>query len=132
METTVSQWSDALWLDFDPLDTMNRELMERLARAQTASDAELPQAWADLVAHVATHFGQEDAWMHETGHGRADAHALEHRVVLNLLREGIGQIRNGELAPARQMARELGAWFAKHTHAFDAGLALHLRGHALN
>ena len=132
METDVSQWSEALRLDFDPLDTMNRELMQRLARAQAASDAELPQAWADLVAHVATHFGQEDAWMRDTGHGRSEAHALEHRVVLNLLREGIGQIRNGELAPARQMARELGAWFAKHTHAFDAGLALHLRGHALN
>ena len=132
MAPPVAQWSEALNLDYAPLDTMNRELMERLARAQAANDAELPQAWADLVAHVSTHFGQEDAWMRDTGHGHSDAHALEHRVVLNLLREGIGQIRNGDLAPARQMARELGAWFAKHTHAFDAALALHLRGHTLN
>lgn len=128
----TAQWSDALRLDYPPLDTMNRELMERLARAQAATDAELPQAWADLVAHVATHFGQEDVWMRETGHGRSDAHALEHRVVLNLLRDGLGQIRDGELKPVRQMARELGAWFSKHTHAFDAALALHLRGHTLN
>ncbi len=131
MENTA-QWTTALWLDFDPLDNMNRELMARLAQAQAASDAELPQAWADLVAHVAMHFGQEDTWMRETGHGRADAHALEHRVVLNLLREGVGQIRQGELEPVRQMARELGSWFARHTHAFDAGLALHLRRHSLS
>lgn len=131
MESTA-QWTDALSLDFDPLDSMNRELMARLARAQVASDAELSQAWADLVSHVATHFGQEDTWMRETGHGLTDAHALEHRVVLNLLREGIGQIRHGQLAPVRQMARELGSWFAKHTHAFDAGLALHLRRHVLS
>ncbi len=131
MESTA-QWTEALWLDFDPLDNMNRELMARLARAQTASDAELPQAWAELVSHVATHFGQEDSWMRETGHGQADAHALEHRVVLNLLREGLGQVRGGQLGTVRQMARELGSWFAKHTHAFDAGLALHLRSHALS
>lgn len=126
METTA-QWTEALWLDFEPLDTMNRELMERLARAQAANDAELPQAWADLVSHVAAHFGREDTWMQEIGHGQADAHALQHRVVLNLLREGLGQIRCGQLEPVRQMARELGSWFAKHTHAFDAALALHLR-----
>lgn len=131
METTT-QWTDALWLDFDPLDTMNRELMQRLAHAQAASDAELSQAWTDLVSHMATHFGQEDTWMRETGHGQSEAHALQHRVVLNLLREGLGQIRSGELAPVRQMARELGAWFARHTHSFDAGLALHLRRHTLN
>ncbi len=130
METTA-QWTEAMWLDFEPLDTMNRELMERLAHAQTASDAELPQAWAELVSHVAAHFGREDTWMQETGHGQADAHALQHRVVLNLLREGLGQIRSGQLEPVRQMARELDAWFAKHTHAFDAALALHLRRHVL-
>jgi hemerythrin-like metal-binding protein len=129
METI--EWSTALWLDFEPLDSLNRELMARLARAQAASDTELATAWSELVAHVAGHFGQEDTWMRETGHGRAEAHALEHRVVLNLLREGVGQIRMGELGPVRQMAQELGAWFSRHTHTFDAALALHLRRHVL-
>jgi hemerythrin-like metal-binding protein len=122
---------DTLRLDFEPLDTLNRELLQRLARAQAANDAELPQAWAGLVAHVAQHFGQEDAWMRETGHGQADAHALQHRVVLNLLREGIAQLRRGDVAPVRQMAHELGAWFTRHTQAFDAPLALHLRRHGV-
>jgi hypothetical protein len=33
----------------------------------------------------------------------------------------------GELAPIRQMARELAVWFPQHAQAMDAALALHLR-----
>lgn len=128
----TAQWTPALSLDFDPLDKMNHELMERLAQAQQASDADLSQAWGELVAHVATHFGQEDTWMRETGHRQSEAHSLQHRVVLNLLREGVGQLRQGQLAQVRQMSRELAAWFSRHTHAFDEALALHLRGHLPN
>lgn len=124
------QWSNALWLDYDPMDNMSRELVALLARAQAASDADLAEAWADLVAHAAAHFGQEDAWMRETGHGQGDRHALEHRVVLTVLREGLGQARKGQLAPVRQMAKELGAWFSRHTQSLDAALALHMRRHA--
>lgn len=127
----IAEWSDALRLDFDPLDTLSRELIEDLARAQRADDGELVQACADLVAHAATHFGQEDHWMRTTGHSQSAAHTLEHRVVLNLLREGLAQAQSGQLAPMRQMARELGAWFTRHTQSFDAALALHLRSYAL-
>lgn len=129
METV--EWSNALWLDFEPLDSRSRELMQRLACAQRADDGELTHAWAALVAQAAAHFGQEDTWMRDTGHSQLEAHALEHRVVLNLLREGLIQAQGGELAPVRQMARELGAWFTRHTQSFDAALALHLRRHAI-
>lgn len=127
METV--QWSDALRLDLDPMDAMTRELVRLLACAQTAGDGELTPAWADLVAHTAAHFGQEDTWMRETGHGQGDAHALQHRVVLNLLREGLAQAQCGQLAPVRQMASELAAWFTRHVQSFDAALALHMRRH---
>lgn len=129
MET--AEWSNALWLDFEPLDALSRELMERLACAQRADDGALVQAWAALVAHTAAHFGQEDTWMRDTGHSQLEAHALEHRVVLNLLREGLLLAQGGELAPVRQMARELAAWFSRHSQSFDAALALHLRRHAI-
>jgi hemerythrin-like metal-binding protein len=129
METV--KWSEALGLDFDPLDAMNRELVRLLACAQTASDDELSSAWAELVAHTAAHFGHEDAWMRDTGHGRADSHALEHRVVLTLLREGLAQAQAGQLASVRQMASELAAWFKRHVQSFDAALALHLRRHLI-
>ena len=112
----TAQWTPALSLDFDPLDKMNHELMERLAQAQQASDADLSQAWGELVAHVATHFGQEDTWMRETGHRQSEAHSLQHRVVLNLLREG-AQVQ----LPSAQEAAQVSAEEARQTVVCLAG-----------
>lgn len=121
------QWTDALRLDYEPMDRVHRDFVQLLAQAQTASDDALPQAWTALVEHTAEHFGREDQWMRSTRFATAEQHMLQHRVVLNLLREGIAMARAGEMAPVREMASELGAWFAKHAQSQDAALALHLR-----
>lgn len=126
-ETACSQ--DALWLAFEPMDSMNQEWMALLTCAQAATDEDLVQAWSDLVQHAAAHFGTEDGWMRRTGYCCAETHSLEHRVVLHLLREGLAGARVGDLEPVRQMARELGVWFKRHTQSLDAALALHMRRH---
>ena len=46
------KWTPSLWLGFDPMDTMNREFMERLGRAQAASDEQVLETWQALVQHV--------------------------------------------------------------------------------
>ncbi|MDP2017047.1 bacteriohemerythrin [Hydrogenophaga sp.] len=120
-------WTPALWLGFEPMDAMNRDFMTLLGRAQEASDGTVVTTWQALVAHAVQHFGAEDAWMRSEAFATAEQHTLEHRVVLNLLREGLGQAQGGDLAPARQMAGELGAWFSRHTQSLDAALALHMR-----
>jgi hemerythrin len=129
MSTETACSRDALWLAFKPMDSMNQEWMALLTCALAATDEELVQAWSDLVQHAAAHFDTEDVWMRRTGYGHAEAHALEHRVVLHLLREGLAGARMGDLAPVRQMARELGVWFKRHTQSLDAALALHMRRH---
>lgn len=121
------QWTPALWLGFDPMDAMNREFVELLGRAQAAPDDEVVATWQALVQHAATHFGAEDRWMRQETFATTEQHTLEHRVVLNLLREGLGQAQRGDLAPVRQMAAELGAWFSRHSQSLDAALALHMR-----
>ncbi|WP_332747508.1 bacteriohemerythrin [Hydrogenophaga sp.] len=121
------KWTPALWLGFEPMDGMNREFMERLGSAQAAPDDRLVETWQALVQHAVAHFSTEDAWMRREAFATADQHTLEHRVVLNLLREGLGKAQGGDLAPARQMAAELGAWFSRHTQSLDAALALHMR-----
>lgn len=125
MET--ANWSQALLLGYGPMDDTHRVFSALLARAQTASDEALPQAWAELVAHTEWLFRQEDAWMHGTAFAAATPHTLEHRVVLNLMRDGLGQMRSGQLASVRQMAGELWTWFLRHTQSLDAALALHMR-----
>ena len=123
----TGDWNAALLLGYEPMDGAHRTFAELLARAQEAPDQTMAHAWAEMVAHTERHFGQEDKWMRLTAYPSADQHTLEHRVVLNLMREGLGQARDGQLAPVRQMANELWAWFLRHTQSLDAALALHLR-----
>jgi len=120
-------WTDALHLACEPIDSANREFMALLAAAERADDARLPSAWGAVVDHTAAHFADEDRWMRETGFAGAAAHQLQHRVVLNLLREGLAMAHDGHFGAVREMALELDAWFAKHTQAMDAALALHMR-----
>ncbi len=123
------EWSDALQLDFAPMDTAHHTFVDLLAQAQTATDDALPSAWSALLAHMEKQFGEEDRWMRETGFAAASNHLLQHHVVLNLLREGAAMARSGQLAPVREMAGELAGWFIKHTQSMDAALALHMRRH---
>lgn len=123
------EWSDTLLLDFEPMDRVHREFVDLLIMAQRAPDEALPQAWAAVIDHTAQHFGREDEWMRKTRFAAAENHILQHRVVLNVLREGLVMARAGDFQPVREMATELAAWFAKHTQTLDAALALHMRGH---
>lgn len=120
-------WTGALHLAFGPMDRVNREFIDLLAAAERAGDAELVGAWGAVVDHTQVHFADEDRWMRETRFAGAADHQLQHRVVLNLLRDGLAMARNGQLEAVREMALELDAWFAKHSQAMDAALALHMR-----
>jgi hemerythrin-like metal-binding protein len=109
------------------MDRVHREFIDLLAAAERANNAELASAWGALVDHTAVHFADEDRWMRETHCADAANHQLQHRLVLNLLRDGLAMARDGQSAAVREMALELAGWFAKHTQTMDAALALHLR-----
>src|SRR5690606_22163945 len=53
-------WSDALSLSMPAMDATHVEFVDLLAQVQQASDADVLQLWAELVAHTEDHFGQED------------------------------------------------------------------------
>lgn len=120
-------WSDELLLDFEPMDSVHRDFIDVLATAQAADDQQLNQAWAHVIEHTQSLFNQENEWMRSTGFASADSHILQHRVVLNVLREGMALARDHQFAAVREMASELAAWFAKHAQTQDAALALHMR-----
>lgn len=122
------EWSDAFVLEYEPLDTLHKEFVKRLAAAQTVADTALPERWASVVEHTQLQFAQEDKWMRQSHFASASNHLLQHRVVLKLLREGLAMSQAGDLVAVREMADELAAWFSKHTQSLDAALALHLRG----
>jgi hemerythrin-like metal-binding protein len=120
-------WSDALVLDMPVMDAVHEEFVELLARVVRAPDAELLPLWSALIAHTQEHFDREDQWMRATGFAAGNCHATQHKVVLQVLREGEARGHGGDLAVVRQMADELGIWFPQHAQSMDASLALHLR-----
>lgn len=121
------EWTDDLELDYEPMDRVHHEFVDLLGRVQEATDSTLVQAWSAVLEHTVQHFAREDEWMRKTRFAAADSHSLQHRMVLNLLREGLVMARTGEMHAVREMATELAAWFAKHMQAQDAPLALHMR-----
>ncbi|MBK6008905.1 hemerythrin [Ramlibacter ginsenosidimutans] len=121
-------WSEALELGLSFMDDTHKEFVALLARAEEADDRSLPALWDTLVAHTAEHFGREDAWMRSTGFAHDNCHSIQHRIVLQVLREGLVEALAGNVAPARQLVRELAVWFPQHAQSMDAALALHLRG----
>ena len=126
-EVTLA-WSDALSLELDFMDDTHREFVDLLAATQLADDDTVLARFEALIDHTDDHFGREDRWMKDTHFSSSNCHAMQHNVVLQVMREGLkrGQ-ENADLAMVRQMAHELGIWFPQHAQTMDAALALHLR-----
>jgi len=122
------EWSDALVLDLAEMDHTHHEFVDLLALVETAPNDSVVRHWAELITHTEAHFGQEDAWMRDTGFSSSNCHSLQHKVVLQVMREGLRNGHDGKLDVVRDMARELAAWFPAHAQSMDAALALHLRG----
>ena len=121
------QWSDALSLDMPGMDDGRKTLVHLLGLAHEAHDPFLLQRWRDLVQHTALVFAQEDRWMQMTQFSSSRIHSTQHKVVLQVMQEGLREGESGDLAPVQNMVAELGQWFANHTQSMDAALALHLR-----
>lgn len=120
--------SGALSLDLPFMDQACKEFLGLLALVDRADNAQLPSAWRDLVDCAAENFAREDIWMRTTGHASRKEHAIQHRVVLSVMREGALQAEEGRLLQVREMAHQLRDWYVKHVQTMDAALALHLRG----
>lgn len=124
---TPLQWSDALSLDMPVMDATHQEFVELLGEVVHAADDMLLPRWSALIAHTQDHFDREDQWMQDTGFAAGNCHATQHKIILQVMREGEAAGHGGDLPVVRQMARELGLWFPQHAQSMDASLALHLR-----
>ncbi len=124
---TRLQWSAALSLDMPAIDDGHQRLVELLDLAHEARDTSLVDRWRDLFTHTALIFEREDRWMNATRFSSGPVHSTQHKVVLQVMSEGLAAGEAGDLATVRQMAGELGQWFANHSQSMNAALALHLR-----
>lgn len=121
------EWSEALSLDLPLMDDTHREFVDLLGAVERAADDAVIPAWRTLVEHTQVHFDQEDRWMRETRFAAGNCHTVQHKVVLDVMREGLTRAEGGDIELLRLMAGELAQWFPQHAQSMDAGLALHLR-----
>ena len=121
------QWSESLVLGLPFMDETHEEFVELLAKVVKSNDGDLLAHWETLIAHTDLHFGQEDQWMQNTRFSSSNCHSMQHKVILQVMREGDQRGQAGDLGVVRQMAYELGLWFPQHAQSMDAALALHLR-----
>jgi hemerythrin-like metal-binding protein len=119
-------WSQELELGLPAMDQTHREFVELLAHARASGDEELPQAWQALIENTEAHFAQEDAWMQATRYASARRHSVQHRVILQVMREGAARAAEGNLTSVRLMTSELAIWFPQHAQTLDMPLAAHL------
>jgi len=122
------EWFDALALDLPAMDDTHREFVDLLAQVENAADHALLAHWRVLLDHTDEHFSREDRWMQDTRFSSSNCHSVQHKVVLQVMREGLTGGEAGNLKMLRDMARELALWFPQHAQTMDAALALHLRG----
>lgn len=122
-------WSETLELGFAPIDDLHRQLVTQMSVVDNCPDSALGSEWQRLVECAQSLFAQEDGWMKSTDFSSAPNHSLHHRVVLNVLREGLVMARNGEFDKVRKLSVELASWLSKHIQSLDAALALHMRRH---
>ena len=121
------EWSDALSLDLPLMDDTHREFVDLLGAVELSADDAVVRSWRSLVEHTQLHFDQEDRWMRETHFAAGNCHSVQHKVVLDVMREGLKRAEGGDIELLRLMAGELAQWFPQHAQSMDAGLALHLR-----
>jgi hemerythrin-like metal-binding protein len=124
---TVLHWSDSYNLGISLMDATHIEFVDLQARVLAAPDAQLMPLWQELVEHTESHFAREDRWMQDTGFSSDNCHSSQHKLVLQVMQEGLKRGLAGDLAVVRQMANELGLWFPQHANAMDAALAQHLQ-----
>lgn len=120
-------WSDALALENPVMDQTHMEFVDLLAAVQKSDDARLMEHWERLVEHTQEHFDREDAWMRETRFSASNCHAMQHNVVLQVMREVLKRGKAGDQAIVRQIADELVLWFPEHAQSMDASLAAYIQ-----
>ena len=82
------EWTDAMAVDVPAMDATHQEFVVLLQALEAATDGELIDRYVELLTHTDVHFAREDAWMLATGFAASNCHSLQHKMVIDVLRDG--------------------------------------------
>lgn len=124
------EWTDALELGVDKMDSTHREFVAMLNDLAEAPESEFLARFDAVYAHTVAHFAQENRWMEEIAFPPAHCHTAEHEGVLEVMRETRSHLEAGKIHVGQVLARELAVWFRDHAATMDALLAHFLKAQA--
>jgi hemerythrin len=126
----VVDWTDALKVGIDVIDTDHEVFVAEINAAVAASDEDFPTHFAELVEHTRAHFAREEALMDATGFFAAAIHKAEHQRVLAEAGRVADQLEAGDASVARSyVANHLPEWFRQHRDTMDLATASFARQH---
>ena len=126
---SLIDWSDALELGVDQMDSTHREFVVLLNALAEVPEAKVLAAFDAFYAHTVAHFDQEADWMRTLSFPPIHCHTAEHEGVLEVMREVRGYLAAGDINVGRVLARELAIWFRDHAATMDAMLAYYMKAH---
>lgn len=126
-------WEEGAYaLQDEALDDNHRRFVALALRLESASDADFPGLFQELIDHTRLHFAEEGRLMCLHDFPAIGEHESEHHRVFGDLLQFNRQIKRGRLALPRAYARQgLTEWFELHLTTMDAALARHIQARCL-
>ena len=116
-------WRDEYLLGYPPMDRTHREFVAVVGALVNCSDAGMEAALRRVLAHLETHFGEENRWMNEMDFPARGCHIDEHAAVEKSVREVLALVETGDTSHVRSLARALTDWFPGHADYLDSALS---------
>jgi hemerythrin len=123
-------WNEQLDLGHEAMDHDHHLQVALVAALADAIEQGRPwlarKVAVQLREYSGVHFGSEELLMVARGYGAVEAHAGEHRALLQAMQEVEGALERGEADLALAFAIELRAGLAGHISGSDSRLAEHV------
>lgn len=129
------EWRPEFSVGDPAVDHEHRELIDQVnatagAIQSESSQAEVDQAFGDLLRGVSAHFAHEEQQMRAANYDQTDAHKDDHERLIDALRDIMDTRGNASNGSAAQLIKVLGDWFTTHFASHDARLHHKLGPHA--
>ena len=105
------------------MDDTHKEFVALLDALLGCEDPEFRERLEAFERHAVTHFAEEDAWMERTDFPPKDCHIDEHAAVMASVKAVFEQVKAGDYAEGRRLARALADWFPGHAFHLDSALS---------
>ncbi len=132
---TLLEWRPEFSVGDAAVDHEHRELIDLVnatagAIQSDSSEAEIDQAFGDLLRGISAHFAHEEQQMRAASYDQTRPHKDDHERLIDALRDIMDAKAHAPDRSAAHLVEVLGNWFTGHFSSHDARLHHKLGPHA--